>query len=209
MNIRNIQKMAGNHDVNGLILALEDSSVRGLAARALGQLGDKRAVDALLSKLKAVDDRNKVAFINSIEEHVIPALGVLGDTRAVQPLIDLLNDEKNPNVLDTIEVLGNLGDVRAVQPLIDCLRKYIRAYDYDGYHKQRAIKALIKLRRLTDDTSSIDAALEGFAKAYLCKAYKSGSCIVKEKDTGPCSWKPEDWTSCNVVIENKKLYGSW
>lgn len=50
---------------------------------------------------------------------------------------------------------------------------------------------------------------KAYAKSYLCKAYKSGRCIVMEKDTGPCTWKPEDWATCNVVIENKKFYGSW
>jgi len=42
-----------------------------------------------------------------------------------------------------------------------------------------------------------------------CKAYQSGHCVVQGKDTGPCSWTPSDWESCNVVGENRKFYGTW
>ena len=42
----------------------------------------------------------------------------------------------------------------------------------------------------------------------LCKAYKSGRCVIGRRDSGPCTWNNWKWETCNVVIENKKL-GSW
>ena len=43
----------------------------------------------------------------------------------------------------------------------------------------------------------------------LCKVYQSGNCVIQQRDTGPCTWVPENWENCNVVLENKKFHGTW
>lgn len=74
-------------EVDRYIQQLKDSNreVRAEAAKALGELGDPRAVDPLIPLLK---DEVKLVRARAAE-----ALGTLGDMRAVDPLIPVLKDE--------------------------------------------------------------------------------------------------------------------
>ncbi|RPI33006.1 MAG: hypothetical protein EHM70_07345 [Chloroflexota bacterium] len=40
----------------------------------------------------------------------------------------------------------------------------------------------------------------------MCKAFQSGRCVVRQVDTGPCTWNPKDWKNCNVVKENQYFH---
>src|SRR4030043_126453 len=84
----NIKKMKANKDVEGLIEALKDKdeSVRRLAAEALGEIGDARAVEPLIQALK---DKDTWLRWCSAE-----ALGEIGDARAVAPLIQALKEQR-------------------------------------------------------------------------------------------------------------------
>ena len=62
-----------------------DEWVRRNSAKALGKIGDGRAVEPLIKALGGEDRRGRSA--------VAEALGAIGDTRAVEPLIGLLEDE--------------------------------------------------------------------------------------------------------------------
>ena len=70
-----------------LIRALRDSNwwVRWVAARALGDIGDARAVGPLIAALKDED--------RDVRYGVAAALGKLGDARAVGALIAALKDD--------------------------------------------------------------------------------------------------------------------
>ena len=72
---------------SALIRGLSDdnSYVRRTAAKALGHLGDKRAVDPLIEALSHYDYEVRLAAAE--------ALGRLGDKRAVDPLIEVLADD--------------------------------------------------------------------------------------------------------------------
>lgn len=75
--------------------------VRDRAANALGKLGDRRAVPALI---EAPGDEDA-----GVREHVATALGLPGDKRAVQPLTDALQKEQNHVVQEhIISALKNL-----------------------------------------------------------------------------------------------------
>jgi len=63
--------------------------VNEVAALALGEIGDSRAVEPLIN---ALGDENW-----EVRSTVAKALGKISDDRAIQPLINLLND-KNENV---------------------------------------------------------------------------------------------------------------
>jgi HEAT repeat protein/CHAT domain-containing protein len=97
-------------------------SLRSAAAWALGQLGDIRAVDPLISALGGrLKDRSDV------QREIVRALGVLGDVRAVEPLLTALNDTDYHGTV-TAQIarsLARLGDARAVEPLIGLLEKWV------------------------------------------------------------------------------------
>jgi HEAT repeat protein len=104
--------MAGGNDaINALILAVqnrnEDLIVRGRAALMLGQLGDIRAVAALI---RALDAPGLQTPVNAAQ-----ALGKLGDTRAIKPLLMMAD---NPDAkfrsaaLEALERLGYSGQAQ-------------------------------------------------------------------------------------------------
>lgn len=106
--------------VGPLIAALEheDYEVAGAAIRALGEIGDARAVAPLL-KLMGEDHGG------SWPDQAISALGAIGDPRAVEPLIAIV-EEAQPDrvrVEDAARALGHIRDPRAVEALARLLRK--------------------------------------------------------------------------------------
>jgi HEAT repeat protein len=143
------------HVTKALLAALADpdtpEGVRGVAASALAEAGDRSAVEPILDALRSVQhhDRNSCRFA--------AALGRLGDARAVQPLIDVISD---PNIKEptdvcyyAIEALGELGDSRAVEPLIRTLiheDRYVRCYATQALGLLRDKRALLYLERLAE-----------------------------------------------------------
>jgi HEAT repeat protein len=133
-----------------------------LAADALGQLGDARALQPLVDALRSRIWTKRLGAAR--------ALGQLGDPCAIEPLIAVLRDEKssvrsaakealgqvvdprsveqlvavlkdsNPVVRQVAsEILGDLGDLRAVEPLIATLE------DLDRDVRLSVVGALEKL----------------------------------------------------------------
>ena len=99
-----IAKLHAKRDVKGLIKALAypgEVTVRVNAARALGELGDPRAVEPL------------VAMLQNKQHFVAEPLARLGDPRAVEPLIAALGEDRYGGVA---RALGMLRDPRAVGP---------------------------------------------------------------------------------------------
>ena len=92
-----------------LINALEDKQRHVAAAKALGRLGDEKAVEPLIGKLS---DENTALQIAAAE-----ALGELRDVRAVTPLIGKLGDE-DEHVREAVSAaLIQLGEA-VVMPLL-------------------------------------------------------------------------------------------
>ncbi len=83
----NIRKMLKRKDVNGLIRALGDAEreIRLGAVKALGVVGDARAVDALAAVLGSND--------RMLRQHAAEALGQINDARAAAPLTAALKDD--------------------------------------------------------------------------------------------------------------------
>jgi len=79
-------------------------------AKALGELGDARAVEPLIEALE-----NKQILVRM---EAAKALGKIGNTRAVEPLIEAL--QSLPGTAS--EALARIGDPRAVEPIIEMLR---------------------------------------------------------------------------------------
>jgi HEAT repeat protein len=100
--------------VEPLLCELESGNTPEEAAIALGNIGDRRAVDALL---KALEDRDSF-----VRQYAARALGQIGDIRAVEPLIVALHNKDNDSVQESAaRALGKIRDSRALRHLVATL----------------------------------------------------------------------------------------
>ena len=123
-------------------------SVMRSAAWALGQLGNARAVEALIAALarngpwetgfRAVDEAREhgrdieaVELVRALEQHAqqealrvgaaASALGNIGDPRAVEPLVEVLKEATSAAQQIAATALGKIGDLGAVESVLEAL----------------------------------------------------------------------------------------
>ena len=126
---------------------------RSDAARALGELGDPRAVQPLITALQR--DKNSL-----VRDWAAEALGKIGDWRAVKPLITALQDESSSVPIFAAQALGRIGDAQAVEPLIPLLDSYFidtRSTVAEALGKigdVRAVEPLIRALQIKDGQES-------------------------------------------------------
>ena len=115
-------KFGVGDEVSILISALEDEDrdTQRSAAKALGEIGDVRAVGPLIAALLKQEKEAWVGVM--VRSSAAEALGKIGDARAVEPLIHALKDEDDGVRREAAEALGEIGDVRAVESLIQALK---------------------------------------------------------------------------------------
>jgi HEAT repeat protein len=158
---------------------IEDEKLRYQAAKALGDLGDNRAVKPLSVALK---DQDSVLRFTAAE-----ALGNLGNVGAVKPLIRTLKDPESVVRGYAVEALGKLRDVGAVEPLILALK------DSDAGVRKAAGDALVKLGNvsaveplilaLKDPSESVRAsAAEGLGELRDIRAIGPLSIALEDQD---------------------------
>lgn len=105
-------------------------SVDYLIPRALGEIGDRRAIPLLIDVLR--DERAEA----SVKMFAASALGRFGDRSAVEPLIELLRAATENIVRDhAAQALGDLRDVRAVAELMVQLEKDRSIYLIEALEK--------------------------------------------------------------------------
>lgn len=90
-----------------------DIAVRQQAVIKLGKLKDKRAVPALIERLKDEDDNVRALAVRS--------LGKIKSSKATVPLMGLLNNKRRIIKIEAIKALGEIGDKKAVRPLAKIL----------------------------------------------------------------------------------------
>ncbi|WP_447984825.1 HEAT repeat domain-containing protein [Nitrospira sp. Nam74] len=131
--IEALGKMRSPDTVEPLLFVLfndPDTAVRTDAVRALGDIGDSRAVDYLLTALNDLD----------VRPVAVESLGKIGDRRAVPALVKIVNGSSRPDQsrpLDgcgdrwdqemivmglAVRALGDIGDETAIPALIAALR---------------------------------------------------------------------------------------
>lgn len=162
----------GRASVNSLIAALkdEDPNVRAGAAKALGRIKDRRAVQPLINTLR--DGASEVRW------EAVHALLKIGE-RPVDPLIDALNDQDSGIRADASCFLGFIANSLAVEPLIDALE------DEDLRVRWSAISALAMiggaraegaLNLLSKDINLLDVALDH--ESYIEKGEKGTEALL-------------------------------
>lgn len=154
------------------------SMVRPYVAKALGEIGDSLAVDALLVVLETpMDPAGSEAAI---------ALGKLNSKRSVDLLIKSLKD--NILVNPAAEALGNLHARNAIKPLIAALNQFCHS---DG----DIANAIAKI----GDTSAIPNLV------YVLPNWNNGPQILTSLYT--LGWKPESISdTIHVCVAKKNWY---
>jgi len=115
--------------VEALLLSMNDSHTQINAIEALGNIGDKKAVEVLISSLKKGNN-------SLMRTYAAEALGKIADERAVDPLISALEDEDRSVRINAAEALGRIGNEKAMEPLI------MACEDKDYSVQEKAVKAL-------------------------------------------------------------------
>jgi HEAT repeat protein len=103
--VTDLEEQGGPEAVRYLIKALGDPefvSIRWRAAIALGDLGDRAAVEPLLTALRDENDH--------VREEAADALGRIGDPVAVPALIQSLKDPQRGVRLRALSALVRIGD---------------------------------------------------------------------------------------------------
>jgi HEAT repeat protein len=118
--------------------------IRECSARALGRLGDTRAVDPLINCLARKEESDSVRYA------VVEALVSIGDTKAVEPLINCLERKEDSDSfrIAVVKALASIKDARAVTPLIRCLE---RTDDSDSFRI-----AVVEALATIGDTSAVE-----------------------------------------------------
>lgn len=113
-----LQGFGQTDDVLHEIANLRDPAwgIRRAAAMNLGQMGDRRAVPALIAALNNADPQ--------LQDYVVRALAELKDPRAIEPLIVIAGKNADKHAADSaIQALGEFKDARAIAALIDILNR--------------------------------------------------------------------------------------
>jgi len=115
------------------------AEVAQLAAKKLGESGDHRAVQTLISVVRNADGY----FHSGVRAAAAEALGQLGDRSAVDALIGAIGDPMAEASAEAVRALATLNDQRAVSPLLDVVR------NANGYYlpvvRRAAVLALARL----------------------------------------------------------------
>jgi len=173
-----------------------------VAASALGELGDNRAVKPLMDMIKHPNDK--------VKKQVIASLGKLKDGQAYVLLYSHLNHKDRYIRITAARALGDLGDERGVDPLIKALSTNDIKLQYQSMlalaklNDARAIPAITTTlddRRLTD---GVFEALEQFGE----RSYDSYIDILHMDDPQlrPLAIKALDHLGDKRAIEHLEKY---
>jgi HEAT repeat protein len=109
----------------------DDWIYREMAARALGNIGDPRATDDLITAAYMADTRHDA----------IAALSKIGDAKAVEPLIEALDEEEEPSTAAAAKAgILNIG-APALPALIEKIEHF--SAEYPGSKKRAAIAEIL------------------------------------------------------------------
>jgi len=169
----------------------DDESVRSIAAKTLGILGDKRAIEFLIKGL--VDRSGDVRLAAS------QALYRLGEHNWIMMIKGRNDDFSN---------LGKSKDLRIFIPLVKVVQNVTKTFDYDNDIEKQRIFAANGLAKL-DEKRAIEPLIETMAIETLAGRYSQISTEVAEvlnllgetkwKDIIGCDSDSNDLLHCNDI----------
>ena len=113
--IKILGKMGATEAVETLTEYVDEDknpALQKVTFRALGEIGDKAAVQPLANKLLMDND--------TVRPQAARALGLLGDTRAIKPLSEALKADDDSNVrAQAAWALRQIGTKRALEAVVD------------------------------------------------------------------------------------------
>lgn len=127
-----LPKIVDRSAVPVLLLALRSQSnyLRVLAAKLLGNIGDRRATQTLIGLIQGKVDVFDDYFTRGLPEEAITALGNIGDDRAVKPLTEVLyniyveSGRRKKNItVSIIKALEKIGTEEALEAVRDWERQ--------------------------------------------------------------------------------------
>jgi HEAT repeat protein len=186
----------------------DSNRLRCAAAKALGVIGDKRSVVALMGILNNRDENYRLRLT------VAESLGRVGDEFVVNPLIDIFSDEREKSVYlkeSVARALGMLGDIRAIEPLIDMLEAKRDIRDKFNFLKERIIEAVAQIGRPTRKTThGLMVALKDEAPTIRLAAIEALGTLGDEsclEEVQQCILDPDDDVACAAVNAVYRLGG--
>jgi len=158
--IRRLEKIKNPGGIFSLIEALEDPDtiIRARSATALGNLGFRESVPALI---EFVDDSSIMAA-----KCVITSLGKLGDALADTTLLRVMKDEKRDWKVRVVaaNAIGNLPESAVIEPLLKYLRdakwqmRYLAAVALGELKAKKSLNSLEYTASHESNTEVRDAA---------------------------------------------------
>ncbi|MCH8149144.1 MAG: HEAT repeat domain-containing protein, partial [Planctomycetes bacterium] len=144
-----------------------DSKLGSHAADALAKVGDRRAVDPLIRALKEDDERRYRAAA---------ALAEIGDPRAIEPLLQALHDAGTHRRYIIATALIRIGDERLVEPFAESLQRSEPGYESIaiGFLGERgdlrALEPAVERLREVNRKDNVSTLLSGDLAAYTMAA---------------------------------------
>lgn len=122
----NVEKLKAKKDISGLIKALnftKDDNIRQAAAQALGEIGDRRAVEPLITVLNDTDWEKRVENL-PVRCAAATALGQIGDPGAIESLSEALCDSEYEVRDPAADALIAIGGPATVEAVISVLKSH-------------------------------------------------------------------------------------
>jgi HEAT repeat protein len=125
----------------------DDWIVREAAADTLGKIGDVRAVEPLMERLRSDND-------TGVKEHAVKSLGLIGDSRPVELYIEVI--PIRPLRILAVEALEKVKDVEILRPHAELFKRL--KTDRDGLISYNSGVILDKLEAATAQMESDEEA---------------------------------------------------
>ncbi len=143
-------------DIKKLINKINPSNPKRIRLKAIDELGNLKAKEAVLELVKSFKDGNRI-----IKKHILTSLGKIKDPRAVPMLINILKD-KNENwsiIKSACDVLTIIKEPESFESLLDTLK-------YECQIERKKLDPPIRKTVFTDDVM-FEKSIVGNIKNFI------------------------------------------